>query len=216
METMRSFLIPIALSLSLGAHAAPPQRLEIHYEVTHNGTAIAEVTERLEHDKRQYRAEELWKGKGVFALRGDARRMSRGSIAPDGLRPAEFEDKRPGRDARRLTFDGPDKVPALQRQDRLSLMWNFAFVPPKTDVTVRVTDEKGNESTHVYQVKGRERVRVPAGEFDALKVARKHDQPARRTTEIWFATDRSFLPVKIMIDRDGARSEQVAVRINAQ
>jgi hypothetical protein len=216
METMRSFLIPIALSLSFGAHAAPPQRLEIHYEVTHNGTAIAEVTERLEHDKRQYRAEELWKGKGVFALRGDARRMSRGSIAPDGLRPAEFEDKRPGRDARRLTFDGSDKVPALQRQDRLSLMWNFAFVPPKADVTVRVTDEKGNESTHVYQIKGRERVRVPAGEFDALKVARKHDQPDKRTTEIWFATERSFLPVKIMIDRDGTRSEQVAVRINAQ
>ena len=213
---MRRFLIPIALSVACVAHAAPPQRVEIQYELTYNGTAVAEITERFEHDKRQYKAEELWKGKGILALKGDARRMSRGAIASDGLRPAEFEDKRSGRDAKRLTFDGPDKVPALQRQDLLSLMWNFAFVPPSGEVTVRVTNEKGNESTHVYQVKGRERVKVPAGEFDALKVARKHDQPEKRSTEIWFATDKSYLPLKIVIDRDGTRAEQVAVRISAQ
>ena len=213
---MRSFLIPIALSVACSAHAAPPQRVEIQYELTYNGTPVAEITERLEHDKRQYKAEELWKGKGILALKGEARRMSRGAIAPDGLRPAEFEDKRSGRDVRRLTFDGPDKVPALQRQDLLSLMWNFAFVPPSGEVTVRVTNEKGSESTHVYQVKGRERVKVPAGEFDALKVARKHDQPEKRSTEIWFATDKSYLPLKIVIDRDGTRAEQVAVRISAQ
>jgi hypothetical protein len=211
---MRSFLIPIGASLALSAQAAPPQRIEIQYELTYNGTPVAEVTERLEHDKRQYKVEELWIGKGVLALKGDARRMSRGAIASDGLRPAEFEDQRSGRETKRLTFEG--QVPALQRQDRLSLMWNFAFVPPSGDVTVRVTDEKGNESTHVYQVKGRERVRVPAGEFDALKVARKHDQPAKRATEIWFATDKSYLPIKITVDRDGTRAEQVAVRITAQ
>ena len=142
--------------------------------------------------------------------------MSRGAIAADGLHPAEFEDKRSGREARRLTFDGSDKVPALQRQDLLSLMWNFAFAPPSGEVTVRVTNEKGNESTHVYQIKGRERVKVPAGEFEALKVARKHDQPEKRATEIWFATDKSYLPLKIVVDRDGTRAEQVAVRISAQ
>ena len=216
METMRSFLIPIALSLACAAHAAPPQRVEIQYELTYSGASVAEITQRLEHDKRQYKVEELWKGKGVLALKGDARRMSRGAIASDGLHPAEFEDKRTGRDARRLTFDGPDKVPALQRQDLLSLMWNFAFVPPSGEITVRVTNEKGSESTHVYQVKGRERLKVPAGEFDAIKVARKHDQPEKRSTEIWFAADKSYLPLKIVIDRDGTRAEQVAVRISAQ
>ena len=213
---MRSFLIPIGISLALGVQAAPPERVEIQYELTYNGMPVAEVTERLEHDKRQYKVEELWKGKGILALKGDARRTSRGAIASDGLRPAEFEDKRTGRETKRLTFDGSDKMPALQRQDKLSLMWNFAFAPPKGDITVRVTDEKGNESTHVYQVKGRERVRVPAGEFEAIKIARKHDQPEKRATEIWFATDKSYLPLKIVVDRDGTRAEQVAVRINAQ
>jgi hypothetical protein len=142
--------------------------------------------------------------------------MSRGAIASDGLHPAEYEDKRPGRDMKRITFDAPDKMPALQRQDLLSLMWNFAFVPPGAEVSVRVTDEKGRESTRIYEAKSRERVRVPAGEFDALKVARKHDQPEKRSTEIWFATDQSYLPIKIVADRDGKRAEQLAVRISAQ
>jgi hypothetical protein len=213
---MRSFLIPIGVSLALNVQAAPPQHVEIQYELTRNGTTIAEMTQRLEHDKRQYKAEELTKGVGILAALGEARRMSRGVIAADGLHPAEFEDKRTGREQKHLTFDAPEKMPSLQRQDLLSLLWNFAFVPPTGDVTVRVTDDKGRETTHVYQVKGKERVRVPAGEFEALKVARKHDQPDKRATEIWFATERSYLPIKIVADRDGKRAEQVAVRISAQ
>lgn len=213
---MRNWFIPLALSLGLGAHAAPPQRVEIQYEVTHNGTPVADVTERLEHDRRQYRLEESWKGRGVLALRGDAKRTSRGALASDGLRPAEFEDRRSGREPKRVTFETPESTPALQRQDRLSLRWTFAFMPPSAEVTVRVADDKG-ETTHVYQPAGRERVRVAAGEFDALKLVRKYDQPGKRTTEIWLATEKSYLPVKIAVtDRDGTRFEQAAVRISTQ
>ena len=139
---MRNFLIPIALSLAAGAHAAPPQRVEIMYEVTRNGMPVAEVTERLEHDKRQYRLEESWRGKGVLALRGDAKRLSRGAVASDGLRPVEFEDRRPGREPKRVEFDPAENVPALQRQDRLSVIWNFAFAPPKAETVVTVADDK--------------------------------------------------------------------------
>ncbi|MGH8676205.1 MAG: DUF3108 domain-containing protein, partial [Burkholderiales bacterium] len=104
----------------------------------------------------------------------------------------------------------------LQRQDRLSLMWTFAFVQPSAEVVVRVADDKGI-STHVYQPVGRERVRVSAGEFDALKLVRKYDQPGKRATEIWLAAEQSYVPVKIAItDRDGTRLEQAAVRIAAQ
>lgn len=209
---MRNLLIPIGLSVALAAHAAPPQRVEIVYDLARNGTSIAEITERLEHDQRQYRAEESWKGKGVFALRGDAKRMSRGAIAKDGLRPAEFEDRRPGRDPVRAEFDAQAPGPALERQDRLSFLWNFVFFPPSGEVTVRVADGKG-VSTHVYRAAGKERVRVPAGEFDALKVVRKGERP----TELWLATDRSNLPVKIMVtEKDGTRLEQSALRIAAQ
>jgi hypothetical protein len=212
---MRNWFIPIACSVAWAAQAAPPQRVEIVYEVTRNGTALAEVTERLEHDQRQYRLEESWKGKGVFALRGEARRSSRGKVASDGLRPVEFEDHRPGREPRRLAFDPGTAVPALQQQDRLSFLWTFVFVPPKGETAVRVANEKDkNLSTQVYQTAGRERLRVAAGEFDTLKLVKKKVQPDDKTTEIWLAADKAYLPVKILIiEKDGTRLEQTAVRI---
>jgi len=212
MATMRNSFIPILFSVALAAEAAPPQRVEIVYELARNGTSVAEVIDRLEHDRREYRLEESWKGKGIFALRGDARRSSRGSIAKDGLRPAEFEDRRAGREPVRAEFDAKAPGPALEHQDRLSFVWSFVFFPPSGEVTVRVADGKG-VSTHVYRAVGRERVRVPAGEFEALKVVRKGERP----TELWLATDRSNLPVKIVLtEKDGTRFEQSAVRIAAE
>lgn len=213
---MRNWFLPIALSAVLSAHAAPPRRAEIAYEVMRNGSTVAEVTWRLEHDGRQYRLEESWKGKGAYALRGEAKRWSRGVIADDGLHPAEFEDRRPGRDSRRVTFDPAGAGQALQQQDRLSFIWNFAFVPPRAEAAVRIADGK-SIAAHVYVPAGRERVRVPAGEFDALKLVRKKERSDDRSAEIWLATDRSYLPVRMLVtEKDGTRLDQVAVRIAAQ
>lgn len=212
---MRSWFIPIALSFSALAVAAPPQRVEIAYEVARNGSAIAEVVERLEHNGSSYRLQETWKGKGLYALRGEAQRSSRGAIAADGLRPLEFEDRRTGREPRRVTFDARSPAPTLERQDRLSMVWTFAFAPPRGAVRVKVADGKG-DSTRTYQPAGRERVRVPAGEFDALRLVKNRESAQDRASEIWLAADRHYLPVRIVItEKDGTRIEQVAVRIAA-
>lgn len=213
---MRNCFIAIALSLPVLAAAAPPQRVEIAYEVARNGVAIAEVAERLEHDGLSYRLQETWKGKGLYALRGEVQRSSRGAVAADGLRPVEFEDRRSGREPRRVAFDAQASGPTLERQDRLSLLWTFAFAPPASSASVKVADGKG-VTARVYQPAGRERVRVPAGEFDALKIVKRKDGPGDRGAEIWLAANRHHLPVRILItEKDGTRIEQVAVRIVAQ
>jgi hypothetical protein len=214
---MRSISSLIVLSLAAAtAAAAPPQRVEVGYEVARNGAVVADVTERLEHDGRSYRLTETWKGKGVYALRGEAVRTSRGAVAADGLRPQAFEDKRPGRDARHAEFDPAAKTPTLERQDRLSFIWTFAFAVPSGPVAVSVSDGKG-VTTYAYQPAGRERVKTPAGEFDALKLVKRRDNPQDRTTEIWLAADRGHVPVKVLyIDKDGTRIEQSAVRISLQ
>ena len=62
----------ISISCALSAAAAPAQRVEIAYDLIRNGTPIAEVTEKLEHDGKTYRLTAQLKGKGLFALRGDA------------------------------------------------------------------------------------------------------------------------------------------------
>ncbi len=213
---MRNLFLPIVLSLAASAAAAPPQRVEIGYEVARNGSVVAEVSERLEHDGRSYRLTETWRGRGIYALRGEAVRSSRGAIAADGLRPQAFEDKRSGREARRAEFDPAAKTPTLLRQDRLSFIWTFAFAPPREAVTVSVADGK-NTSSYVYQAAGRERVKTPAGEFDGLKLVKRRDNPQDRTTEIWLAADRHYLLVRMLVtEKDGTRVEQLAVRIAAQ
>jgi hypothetical protein len=228
-KTLRSWCFPIAASLAGAAFAAPPARVEIAYEVARNGAAIAEVVDRLEHDGRLYRLEETWKGKGVYALRGEAKRTSRGAVAGKTLRPFEFEDRRTGRDTARALFGWDAKTLTLQHkggpetrplppdaQDRLSFLWSLAFDPPGArPVSMSVADGRG-VSTYVYQSAGRERIRTPAGAFDALRLVKKKEGADARGSEVWLAADRGHVPVRIVVtEKDGTRLEQVAVRIAA-
>jgi hypothetical protein len=210
---MRNILFPIAFSIATAAAATPPQRVEIGYEIARNGTVLAETSQRLEHDGRTYRLSETWKGKGLLALRGEAVRSSQGAVVADGLRPQKFEDKRSGRDSQHAVFDPAAKTATLLRQDRLSFIWTFAFSPPTGPATVSVADGKGVTS-YTYQPAGRERVKTPAGEFDALKLVKRRDRPEDKVTEIWLAADRNYLPVRVLVvDKDGTRLDTLASKI---
>ena len=48
---MRNWFIPIAISawLCASAHAAPPSRVEIDYDVLRNGSAMAVGVDRFQH-----------------------------------------------------------------------------------------------------------------------------------------------------------------------
>ena len=211
---MRNFFIPILLSLAGPVLAAPPQKVEVSYTLSRNGSTLAEVVDRLEHDGKTYKLEETMKGKGVLALKGEAKRSSTGAVAPDGLRPQKYEDKRKGREAQH-EFDPKAATPTLQRQDQLSFVWTFAFAPPKGAVTVSVADGK-HVTSYTYEPAGREHLKTPAGEFDTLKLVKKKKEPQDKGTEIWLATDRQNLPVKIVVeDKDGTRLEQTAAKISA-
>lgn len=221
---MRSFFIPIFVSAaataaviaSPPAAAAPPKHVEIVYDLARNGMTLAHVTHQLEHDGRSYKLTERVKGKGVFALKGDATRTSEGAIAPDGLRPRRFEDRRTGRDAREARFDPASGAPTLKQQDQVSFAWSFAFSPPGKPVSISVADGK-RVSNYSYKPAGREKVKTPAGEFDALKFVKVRERPEDKVTEIWLATDRQNMPVRILVvDKDGTRLDQVAVKIAAQ
>jgi hypothetical protein len=215
---MRNIFSLIALSAAAvagSAQAAPPQKAEIVYELGRNGMTLAEVTHRLEHDGKAYKLTENVRGKGVLALKGDITRTSEGAVAADGLRPRKFEDKRSGRDTLKADFDPAAKTPTLKQQDQLSLAWTFAFAPPGKEVGVSVADGK-RVSEYAYQPAGKEKVKTPAGEFDALKFVKKRERPEDKQTEVWIAADRQ-IPVRILIvDKDGTRLDQVAAKISSQ
>jgi uncharacterized protein DUF3108 len=221
---MRSWLLLLVSAAGL-AQAQAPARVEIVYEISRNGSPMAEVVELLEQSGGRYRLTETWKGLGLYALLGSARRSSQGTVVASGLRPEEFFDERTGRDTARAWFDWKTSTLSMQHggprrseplppnaQDRLSFFFALSFLPGRAQsIRYTIADGKGM-SRHEYVVAGRERVTVPAGEFDAVKVLRHTDR--KNAAQIWLATERWHLPVRLYAeDRDGARYDQVATRI---
>ncbi len=224
---MHKWSLAIGLSLCAAVQAAPPARVEIAFEVMYNDSVVADVTHLLEHDGASYKLTERWKGRGVYALAGEAQRSSRGTIAADGLRPLEYEDVRSRREPSRASFawdtkmltlqfrDGPKSRPMpAHAQDRLSFAYAFAFrVPGKQPTEFSVVDGKG-VAVYVFENAGRERIKIPAGEFDALRLVKRTEAAGDRSSEIWVDPARSYLPLRVLVvQKDGTRIDQVAARV---
>jgi hypothetical protein len=206
--------------------AAPPERITLTYELKRN-SLVVDVSETLEHDGRTYVITSEGKGRGILALFGVLKRTSRGRITPQGLRPDEFRDERPGGwvvsakfdwDARSLTQERKGKSETLpipgNAQDPLSLAYGFAFFPPKAkEYDVTRADGRGLTPFR-FTVTGNEKLATPAGEMQTLHIAKVLDGPEDKATDIWFATERDFLPVRVLVvEKDGTRSDQVITRI---
>ena len=215
----------LLISVAGLAAAEPPPRLEVTYSLTRNGSSMAEVTEQLEYSGGNYKLTETWKGKGIYALLGTARRVSQGTIEKSVLRPREFFDERSGRDTARAWFDWGARTLTMQyqgrkkseelppnAQDRLSFLFALSLLPASgsDSVSYSIFDGKG-QSRHSYKLAGRERVSIPAGEFDAVKVQRVGDEDS---AAMWLAVEHNYVPVRLLIvEKDGARYEQQAIRI---
>lgn len=224
---MRSWCL-LLLSLAAAAlHAEPPPRVEVAYELQRNGSTIADVVERLEYANGAYQLTETWKGRGLYALLGSARRVSQGNIVDGMLRPREFFDERSGRDTARAWFDwkakkltmqykGERKVEALypDGQDRLSFLLALSLLPGKAETaSYHVADGKGL-SHHRYAVRGKERIRTPAGEFDTVRIERLRDANDKDSAELWLAAGLGYIPVRLLdVEKDGTRYEQLATRV---
>ena len=64
----------------------------------------------------------------------------------------------------------------------------------------------------MFELAGRERLTVPAGEFDALRLDKR--EGGGRRTQIWLDASGSLLPLRVLVvHRDGDRVDQVAARI---
>jgi Protein of unknown function (DUF3108) len=224
----------VAACIFAGACAAqPPHKVSLTYDVSYNGVVAAEVTEVLEHDGKTFSLTSEGRGKGIGALlyHGVAKRSCRGEVTSAGLRPLEYRDQRGDKPVNVARFDWVKKtltqehdgkiettniVPPLQ--DRLSFLYNFAFQPspelqPGKEIKITVTDGRG--LTHFqYSVAGREVLKTPAGELETVHLVKQLDSKDDKGTEIWFASGRDYLPVRILIiDKDGARADQVLTRI---
>src|SRR5574339_592268 len=150
-------LISLALACSAGAQAPPVVHVDIEYDLLRDGSKMAEVVERLEYGNGAYRMTDSWRGRGVYALLGRAKRSSEGSLGDGGPRPVEFVDERSGRDTQRVTFDwkastitrrykGDTRTEGVPHdtQDRLSFLLALSYASRTGQrVSFHVADARG-------------------------------------------------------------------------
>jgi len=222
-----------ALAFAGACAAQPPHKVSLTYDVSYNGMVAAEITEVLEHDGKNFSLTSEGRGKGIGALlyRGAAKRWCRGEVTSAGLRPLEYREQRGDKPVVVARFDWARKtltqehegknettgiVPPLQ--DRLSFLYNYAFQPspdlkPGKEIKVTVTDGKGLTQFQ-YNVAGSEMLKTPAGELQTVHLVKQRENKEDKGTEIWFASGRDYLPVRILlIEKDGVRIDQVLTRI---
>ncbi len=222
---LRRAVLATAL-ICTAAEAGPPERIKLSYEVSY-GTMHGDIVETLEHDGRTYSIVSETKGRGILAAFGN-KRTARGRISPQGLRPDEYRDERPfgwvasakfDWESRSVTQERKGKSETLQMQgtaqDPLSLAYTFAFVPPKgKEYDVIRADGRGLTPFR-FAVLGNEKLATAIGEIQTLHIAKVRDGPEDKATDIWFAVDRDFLPVRVLVvDKNGARVDQVVTRID--
>jgi len=222
-----------ALAFAGACAAQPPHKVSLTYDVSYNGMVAAEITEVLEHDGKNFSLTSEGRGKGIGALlyRGAAKRWCRGEVTSAGLRPLEYREQRGDKPVVVARFDWARKTLTQEHdgknettgmvsplQDRLSFLYNYAFqsspdLKPGKEIKVTVTDGRGLTQFQ-YNVAGTEVLKTPAGELETVHLVKQRDNKEDKGTEIWFASGRDYLPVRILlIEKDGVRIDQVLTRI---
>ena len=223
---MRGLMSLLAI-LPVVAMAVPPQRVTIQYEMSRNGSAMAEVSDTLQHDGRNYSVSSEVQGKGIYALMGVLKRSSKGRVEPTGLQAGEYRDQRGNRAPvvakfdwakRTITQESDGKTETLEMpptlHDPLSMAYTYSFVPPSgREIRFSRADGKG-VTPFRFNVVGTEKIKTPAGEMPALHLSKERDGPEDKETDIWLASERNFLPVRILVvEKDGTRIDQIVTRM---
>lgn len=200
------------------------------YSLKRDGQPIGHVTETYRRSGKRYRINSEAKAEGVAALfvKGPLRMSSEGEIERNGLKPLKFERTRNDKTVT-VTFDWPAAKLAISdngssstealvpgTQDRLSAMYQFMFAQPKAKrIEMPMTGGK-KPAAYIFRNTGRERIDSGAGTFDTVRMTRERSGEAANDddrVEVWLASKRKFLPVRLKIREDGALYEQDLIKL---
>jgi len=228
---VRRGALAFLLCLCTTVVGAAPQHIQATYDMRKSGQQFAVVSETFTQTGKRYRIESDTKGIGIFALfdKGGIKLVSSGEVTKDGLRPLHFEHHR-GSDPAKLVvadfdwdnnvltlkYDGHTETAKLEpgTQDRLSLMYQFMFMPHKTkDMTFHMTNGRGLER-YQYSAAGEEQLDLPAGTFKTLRYSRQHKND-EDGTEVWLASAKDHFPVRVVIEeKKGGKLEQTLTQLS--
>ena len=210
---------------ALGALATPSE-ISAEYQLVNRGITIGRVSESFVRKGDSYTIQSVSRSEGLLKLVFDEQITlhSSGNVRPQGLQPVQFEERRsrePKRDVN-ATFDwergvmqsrfkGETSEMPLPRdtQDRLSMMYQFMHVKPRTGNLVLPMSNGRKVERYTYRVVTDERIATPAGEFDTVHVERVTTSASESRVDVWLAKDHHNFPVRVVFDDPrGLRVEQ--------
>ena len=228
-------LVALAFAILVGGtptRAAPiPPHIEIKYRVSMGSMKIGEGLDVFEHDSRSYTVVSESKTVGLAAIlyQLNLRREAKGRITREGLRPRSFVESRNGKTTRSALFDweaneielsdgseAKQTVPLPPNTwDATSFAWNFAFFQPANkDLNINLTDGR-RVTSYRYTIVGRETLKTVLGDFVTLHVKKVLEGDDKREFDVWLATERNYLPVRIRYtEKDGTAFDSVVEAIN--
>lgn len=138
---------------------------------------------------------------------------SRGQVTADGLAPIRFSDKYRSevaahfnREKGKVTFSAntPDAPLLSGAQDRLSILVQLAAMvagdpahyQPATTITIQTIGPR-DADTWLFTVEREEKLRLPGGELNTLKLVRNPRQEFDQKVELWLAPALGYLPARI-------------------
>ena len=78
---------------------------------------------------------------------------------------------------------------------------------------IKMTNGKKIES-YLYQVTDSGPAETPLGKMNAVHLVKQRDAGDNNQIEVWLATERHFVPIKILVvESDGARYEWIITRL---
>ena len=216
------------------ALAAPPATVTAHYDVHKDGLHVATVNETFEQRGNAYSIVSESNPAGLLAIfvRTRIKVSSNGSVTATGLRPDQLEygrldDASKNVSARfdwkteqlSMSFDGRNETIALPKdtQDRLSLMYQFMFLPADrlANLAFHMTNGKKIEA-YRYQLAGSETLNTAVGKLNTVHLV-KQREAGDNAVEVWLAPEHHQLPVKVLIvENDGSKYEQTITRIETR
>jgi hypothetical protein len=218
---MRRVLIVMAALTGGAAAAAEPKLpdLQLHYAAAWNGMNLGEIVVTLKPQGGDdcYRYESRSDPVGIVRwFYGKPHETSEFCVAGGKVVPKRFAYDSRG-DGFTLEFDlaagkvkdghGRSRDIPANAQDRFALqqavrLWaieNESKKEPGSVEFVMVDDE--HVRAYRFAITARERIEIPAGKFDTVRVERV-DNP-RRISRYWIAPERGWMPVKVETGKDG-------------
>lgn len=234
MKPLLRLILCLLLACVGAAIAAPPALVKAAYDVHKDGLPVATVSDVFEQRGSTYTIISESNPAGLLAMfvRTRIKVTSTGSVTAGGLRPDALDYGRlddPGKNVSArfdwksqrvvMTFDGRHENAALpaDTQDRLSLMYQFLFLPPEKldNLAFHMTNGKKIEA-YRYQLAGRPTLATPLGTLETIHLIKQREADDN-AVEVWLSPAHQNLPVKVLIvENDGSKFEQLITRIETR